>query len=207
MSASSSMIGGHSSFQASIDHAATAYIESLMDMDEQRKRGITTSYKTDEVDSQHLPPLKKLKSRHDVNDSPSLTEVAPFTSYTLQSSGQGNMQMMAMIQSFVTEDDFETALDLLRMSPDYCTATFDNAPDVDIDPAPVNAVSNQMMAIQAIANEMVIRRQQLYELENRLAAAVYTENVPTAESMYQRALAFLEMGTIETLALARELKQ
>ena len=81
MSASSSMIGGHSSFQASIDHAATAYIESLMDMDEQRKRGITTSYKTEEVDSQHLPPLKKLKSSHDVvNNSTSSTEVTPLMS-------------------------------------------------------------------------------------------------------------------------------
>ena len=85
MSASSSMIGGHSSFQfqASIDHAATAYIESLMDMDEQRKRGITTSYKTEEVDSQHLPPLKKLKSSHDVvnnSTSSTSTEVTPLMS-------------------------------------------------------------------------------------------------------------------------------
>ena len=30
----------------------------------------------------------------------------------------------------------------------------------------------------------------------------YTENVPTAESMYQRALAFQEIGTIYMLALA-----
>ena len=129
-------------------------------MDEQRQRN-NASHTTEEVDSQHLP-LKKLKR----------DMTWPLTSYTLQSSGQGNMQMMAMIQSFVTDEDFETALDLLRMSPDNCTATFDNAPDVDIDPAPVNAVSNPMMAIQAIANEMAIRRQVLYELENRLAAAV-----------------------------------
>ena len=148
----------------------TCDVAKVKNMDEQRQRN-NASHTTEEVDSQHLP-LKKLKNRHDVNDSPSLTEVTPLTSYTLQSSGQGNMQMMAMIQSFVTDEDFETALDLLRMSPDNCTATFDNAPDVDIDPAPVNAVSNPMMAIQAIANEMTIRRQRLYELENRLAAAV-----------------------------------
>ena len=50
-------------------------------------------------------------------------------------------------QSFVNDEDFETALDLLRLSPDNCTATFDNTPDVDIDPAPVNAVNNQWTAM------------------------------------------------------------
>ena len=34
----------------------------------------------------------------------------------------------------VTDEDMEVALDLLRMSPDNCSATFDNTPDVDIDP-------------------------------------------------------------------------
>ena len=38
----------------------------------------------------------------------------------------------------VTEEDFEIALQLLRMTPDNDTSVFDNAPDVNIDPAPVS---------------------------------------------------------------------
>ena len=41
-----------------------------------------------------------------------------------------------------TDEDLEVALDLLRMSPDNCSATFDNTPGVDIDPTPVNARRN-----------------------------------------------------------------
>ena len=39
----------------------------------------------------------------------------------------------------VTDEDLEVALDLLRMSPDNCSVTFDNTPGVDIDPTPVIA--------------------------------------------------------------------
>ena len=74
-------------------------------------------------------PLKKLKSRHDVNNSASLPP---------------------MILRVSEDEDFETALDLLRITPDNCTATLDNTPDVDIDPVPANAENNQLMAIQAI---------------------------------------------------------
>ena len=59
----------------------------------------------------------------------------------------------------MVDEDFEMALDLLRMSP------------VALPLLIMPSVSNPMMAIQAIARDG-LRRQELYELENRLAAAV-----------------------------------
>lgn len=88
-------------------------------------------------------PKRTSQQRQDVGAAPSdatnnsITNVVSYEEDAYQPLDYRQPAPVLTASLVVTEDDFEIALQLLRMTPDNDTSVFDNAPDVHIDPVPV----------------------------------------------------------------------